>query len=706
MKVFDEKHIKNLVLLGSSKSGKTTLAETMLFEAGLINRRGTVENKNTVSDFHEIEQERQSSVFATPLHTEWRNYKINIIDTPGLDDFIGEVVSSLRVANTSLMLINAQYGVEVGTDLLWKHVDRYNKPLIFAINQVDHEKSDFESALASLKEHYGNAVTQMQYPLNEGEGFNQIVDLLKMKLYKFGPDGGKPEKLEIPAGELEKDNRLHNELVEKAAENDEKLMELYFEKGNLSEDELREGIKLGMKNHDVFPVFCLSAKKDMGSGRLMGFIDNVAPSAVDMHPEKTDDGHEIAYKIDGPPVLFVFKSTIEPNLGKLSYFKVISGSVKVGDQFINHTTEEIENINQLFIMDGHQRHPVDKLVVGDIGATAKLKNTETNHTLSSKNNNLGIKPIVFPEPRYTTAIVANTRKDDEKIGEVLKKISQEDPTVKYEHSNELKQLLIHCQGELHLSVIKWTMEHIYGMDVSLEDPKIPYRETIQKPANAFYKHKKQSGGAGQFAEVYMEIEPWYEGIPKHAKHPVRGEELIDLPWGGKLNFVNSIVGGVIDARFLPAIMKGVMEKMEEGPITGSYVRDVRVIVYDGKMHAVDSNEISFKLAGSHAFSQAFREAAPKILEPIYTVVVQSPEEQMGEVMTDLQSRRAVILGIDSKGNNQIITAHVPLAEMNKYSTTLRSLTRGMASFTSEFYNYSPVPGEVQKKLEQTFAELV
>ncbi len=704
MKVFDEKHIKNLVLLGSSKSGKTTLAETMLFEAGLISRRGTVETKNTVSDYHEIEKERQSSVFATPLHTEWRNYKINIIDTPGLDDFIGEVVSSLRVANTSLMLINAQYGVEVGTDLIWQHVEHYKKPLIFAINQVDHEKSDFEMSLTSLRDHYGSAVTQMQYPINEGEGFNQIVDLLKMKLYKFGPNGGKPEKLDIPASELEKANRLHNELVEKAAENDEALMELYFEKGNLSEDELRMGLKLGMRNQEIFPVFCLSAKNDMGSGRLMGFIDNVAPSAIDMHPEKTDDGHEIAYKLDGPPVLFVFKTLIEPNLGKLSFFKVISGSVKTGDTLINHTTNEVEHINQLFIMDGHERNPVDQLVVGDIGATLKLKNTDTNHTLSSKNDNVGIKPIVFPESRIRTAIVANTRKDDEKIGEVLKKICQEDPTVWYEHSKELKQLIIHCQGELHLSVIKWTMENLFGMDISFEDPKIPYRETIQKPANAYYKHKKQSGGSGQFAEVYMDIEPWSEDLPMPVKRPVRGQELIDLPWGGKLHYINSVVGGVIDSRFLPAILKGVMEKMEEGPITGSYVRDVRVVVYDGKMHAVDSNEISFKLAGAHAFKDAFKDASPKILEPIYVVEVQAPEDVVGEVMTDLQSRRAIIMGIDSKGKNQVIIAHVPLAELNKYSTTLRSLTHGLASFTSKFHDYAPVPGDEQNRLASKFAE--
>lgn len=698
MKIYDEKHIKNIVLLGSSKSGKTTLAETMLFEAGLINRRGTVEDKNTVSDYHQVEHERGNSVYATTLHTEWRNYKINIIDTPGLDDFIGEIVSSVRVADTCVYTINTQYGVEIGTDLIWNYVDQFNKPTIFAFNQLDHPKSNFEASLEQVKSRFGSAVTLMQYPLNEGENFNGIIDLLKMKYYKFGPEGGKPEKLPIPDSEKEKADRLHNELVEKAAENDEGLMELYFEKGNLSEDELRQGLKIGMSHHDVFPVFVMSAKKDMGSGRMMGFIDNVAPSAVDVKPELAEDGSEIPHDPQGPEVLFVYKTLIEPNLGKMSFFKVISGEVNAGDELINHETGEAERLNQLFIIDGHKREPVNKLVVGDLGATLKLKNTNTNQTLRAASCNINVAPINFPEPRMRTAIFANKRSDEEKLGEVLHKINEEDPTAKYEFSSELKQLILYTQGELHLSVIQWIIEHQYNLDVSFKTPRIPYRETIQKMVDTNYRHKKQSGGAGQFGEVYMKVEPYYEGMEEPTGVSVRGKEVIDLPWGGKLVFYNCIVGGVIDARFLPSILKGIMEKMEEGPLTGSYVRDIRVIVYDGKMHAVDSNDIAFKIAGMMAFKQAFVQASPKILEPVNDLEVLVPEELMGDVMTDLQTRRSIIMGVEPKGAYQVIKARTPLAELDRYINSLRALTQGRASFQSRFADYEPVPQDIQQKL--------
>lgn len=704
MKVFDNKHIKNIVLVGSSKSGKTTLAETMLFEAGLINRRGTVESKNTISDFHEIEHERGNSVFATSMHTEWRDYKINIIDTPGLDDFIGEIVSSLRIADTSVMLINSQHGVEVGTELIWKYVDKFDKPVIFAINQVDHPKSNFDEALESVKLRYGSAVTQMQYPVNQGDAFDSIIDLLKMVMYKFASDGGKPEKLAIPDAEKEKAERLHNELVEKAAENDEDLMELFFEKGTLNEDEMRKGLKIGMVNHEVFPVFCLSAKKNMGSGRMMGFIDNVAPSVFELKPETSESGDPVPYDPSKPTVLFVFKSMIEPKLGKLSFFKVISGEIKIGIDLQNSQTGATERINQLFIMDGKTRNPVDKLVTGDIGATLKLKDTDTNHTLCDKKINVTIKPIEFPEQRIRTAIVAKNKSDDEKLGEVLSKIHQVDPTIKMEYSRELKQMILSGQGELHLDIVKWELENIYHLHIDFIKPRISYRETIQKAADASYKHKKQSGGAGQFGEVYLHIEPYYEGMPEPEGFNLRGKQEINLEWGGKLVFYNCIVGGVIDQRFIPAIQKGILQKMEEGPITGSYVRDVRVMVYDGKMHAVDSNDISFQIAGKMAFRDAFNSANPKLLEPIYDTEVLVPEELMGDVMTDLQSRRAMIMGMDSQGNYQVIKAKTPLAEMDKYSTTLRSLTQGRASFTSKFAEYAPVPADIQKKLMAVHAD--
>ncbi len=701
MKVFDEKHIKNIVLLGCSKAGKTTLAETMLFEAGLINRRGTVEDQNTVSDYHEIEHERGCSVYSTSLHTEWKNYKINIIDTPGLDDFVGEVSSSVRVADTCVFVINAQHGVEIGTELIWNNVDRFAKPTIFAINQLDHPKSDFDASVDSLKERFGNPVTLMQYPVNEGPDFNGIIDLLKMTYYRFPAEGGKPEKMPIPDSEKERAEALHNELVEKAAENDEGLMELYFEKGTLDEDHMSEGLKIGMRKHEVFPIFCLSAKNDMGSGRMMGFIDNVAPSSIDTQPDKTESGEDIVHDPKAPTILFVYKTLQEPNLGKISFFKVISGEINTGDELVNHQTGTLERINQLFIIDGHKRNPVNKLCVGDLGATLKLKHTDTNHTLRAASVNHGVEGIEFPEPRMFTAIKANNKADDDKLGEVLQKVHQEDPSMTFQYSKELRQLILGVQGELHLTVVQWMIEHIYHLDVSYSTPRISYRETIQKPADTNYRHKKQSGGAGQFAEVFMKVEPYEEGMPEPTGVSIRGKEEVNLEWGGKLLFYNCIVGGVIDARFLPSIQKGVMEVMERGPLTGSYIRDVRVIVYDGKMHAVDSNDIAFKIAGMNAFKEAFMAARPKLLEPVYDLEILVPEALMGEVMSDLQTRRSIIMGIDTNGRHQVIKAKTPLAELDRYTSALRSITQGRASFHSQFAEYAPVPEHMQSELINT-----
>jgi len=698
MKVFDQKHIKNIVLLGSTKSGKTTLAETMIYEAGLINRRGKVESHNTVSDYHLIEHERESSVYTTLLHTEWRNYKINILDTPGLDDFIGEVIASVRVADTCVFLINSQHGVEIGTELIWNYVDQFSKPTIFTINQLDHPKSSFDSTYESIKKRFGSAATLMQYPINEGEGFNQIIDLLKMTCYRFPVEGGKPEKIPIPDSEKERADELHNQLVEKAAENDDGLMELYFEKGTLDEDEMREGLRIGMLNHDVFPIFCISAEKNMGSGRLMGFIDNVAPSAVDAAPDHSLKGEEIPRDPKGPAELFIYKTLVEPNLGRMTFFKVVSGEISEGTELINHRTGQMERMNQLFIIDGQKREQVDKLVTGDIGATLKLKDSHTNQTLRSKEVNQAIAPMDFPEPRLRMAIKANNRSDEEKLGEVLHKIQEEDPTIEVGFSNELKQLIIGCQGELHLNVVKWILENTYKMDIYFESPKIAYRETIHNSAESVYRHKKQSGGAGQFGEVSMKIEPYLEDMQEPEGYNIRGKEEIPLAWGGKLVFYNCIVGGAIDARFIPSIQKGVLEMMERGPLTGCYVRDIRVIIFDGKMHPVDSNDMAFKIAGRMAFKESFFKADPKIMEPLYELEVLVPEELMGDVMTDLQTRRSVIMGVDAKGHYQLIKCKTPLAELDKYTTTLRSITQGRASFTSKFSAYALVPYDVQKRL--------
>ena len=697
MKVFDDKHIKNIVFVGAHDSGKTTLAETMLFEAGLINRRGTVENKNTVSDYHEIEQERGSSVFATPLHTEWRNYKINIIDTPGLDDFIGEILSSIRVADTIVTVVNARNGVEIGTEIIWNYIGNYNKPTVFVVNQIDHPTASFDDSFRQIKDLVGNNAVQIQYPLKV-DGAQCIIDVLKMKMYKFSPEGGKPEKLPIPEDQKELADLLHNELVEKAAENDEELLELFFEKGTLSEDEMRQGIKAGMLNHELFPVFCVSALNDMGSGRLMGFIDNVAPAAADLKPEQSVEGKMVEPTMDAPTALFVFKTVHLPNLGQITFFKVKSGVVNVNDKLVNSRNGETEILHQLFIMDGKKREPVNKLVVGDIGATLKLKYTETNDTLHAENNKVTIRPIVYPEPRTKKSISAQQRNEEEKLSDALRKIHSQDPTVEVFYSTELKQQILGCQGELHLATVDWVLEHVYGVKAEFEQPRIAYRETIKRAATANYRHKKQSGGAGQFAQVHLKIEPWHEGMPEPEGFNIRGREEVELPWGGKLLFYNCIVGGVIDLRYLPSIKKGILEVMESGPLTGSYIRDVRVMVYDGKMHSVDSNDISFKIAGSHAFKEAFMNARPQLLEPIRKLTVKVPEEMVGNVMTDLQSRRSVILGIESLDNYQILRSVTPEAELYGYSTDLRSLSQGKATFKSEFSSFEPVPDHIQKGL--------
>ncbi|WP_298731749.1 elongation factor G [uncultured Chitinophaga sp.] len=702
MKTYDEKHIKNIVLLGAAKSGKTTLSETMLFEAGIINKRGSVEEANTVSDYHEIEYERGSSVYATSLHTEWRDYKINIIDTPGLEDFIGEVISSIRVCDTALLLLHAQYGVEVGTELIWDYVDKYRKPTILAVNHLDNEEANFNKVVEDARRILGTAVTIMQYPVNQGIGFNCVIDLLKMTMYKFPADGGKPEKLPIPDSEKERADQLHNELVEKAAENDDTLMEHYFDKGSLDEDEMREGLKIGMLKHQVFPVFCLSAKRNMGSGRLMGFIDNVAPSAIEMPPEVTEEGQPIPCDPAGPACLFVFKTLLEPHIGRLSFFKVLSGEVKAGMELVNEKGNTTERLNQLFITDGKNRNPVDRLRTGDIGCSLKLKNTLTNHTLNDKSFTGQVDPIHFPPPKVRAAIEARNKSDDEKLGEVLSEIHMEDPTLEIEYNRELKQVILHGQGELHLAVTKWRLENIYKMQVDYLPAKIPYRETIQKPALASYRHKKQSGGAGQFGEVYMKIEPYYEGMPPLKEFPVRDSEEIALNWGGKLVFNNCIVGGAIDARFLPSILKGVMEKMQEGPLTGSYVRDVRVSVYDGKMHPVDSNDISFKIAGMMAFRDAFHQAAPQLLEPVYDIEATAPDYMSGDIMSELQSRRSIITGMDSVNSNQVIKARTPQAELDKLYAALRNITQGKAKVKASFAEYAPVPMELQRKLSEEY----
>lgn len=705
MKVFQTNEIRNIALIGGAKSGKTTLAEAMLFEGGVINRRGSVDDKNTVSDYRPIELERQNSVSASILYTLYDDKKINIIDTPGFDDFIGEVISALRVTDTALMLVNAQNGVEVGTEIIWRYTNSMEKPVAFVVNHLDVELANFDETVRQLKQQFGNLVTVLQYPVNQGNGFNTIIDLLKMKLYKYLQGGGKPEILDIPASEKEKADEMHAILIEELASKEEALMEEYFDKGTLTEEQINKALRLGLMSRSMFPVICTCSKHDIGVSRMLDFVANSVPAPDEMPGIKTTNGKELTCKASDPTSLFIFKTAIEMHLGEISYFKVYAGEVSESQDVVNANRNIKERISQLFVINGKNREKVEKFVAGDIGATIKLKGTFTNNTLNSqKNADDIIEFTTYPNPKFRVAVKAKNVTDDEKISTILNELAKMDPTLIFGYSKELKQMILQGQGELHLNLTKWYMENIEKIAIEYLAPKIPYRETITKSAKATYRHKKQSGGAGQFGEVHMMIQPFKEGMADQTDFPIRGRDTIELEWGGKLVMNSCIVGGAIDARFIPAILKGVMEKMEEGPLTGSYARDIVFNVYDGKMHPVDSNDISFKLAGRNAFKEAFKNAGPKILEPIYDVEVIVPEEKMGEVMTDLQGRRALIMGMDSEGNYQKIKAKVPLAEMNRYSTALSSLTSGRATYNMKFAEYVQVPADVQDKLLKAYEE--
>jgi elongation factor G len=703
MKVYQTNEIKNIALTGGTKAGKTTIAEAMIFEGGVINRRGSVDDKNSVSDYREIELERQASVFSTVLYSEVAGKKINIIDTPGFDDFIGEVIAALKVADTAVMVVNAQNGVEVGTEITWRQISRLEKPVVFLLNQLDHEKANFDESIRQLKQQFGDKVIPAQFPVNAGIGFDSVVDVLEMKLYKFPKDGGKPQISDIPAGEKDKAETYQNAIIEAAAESDEKLMENFFENGTLTPEELSQGLKKGIATRTMFPLFCVSGKHNQGIGRFLEFAATSLPAPNEVAKEKTTEGKELSLDPAGQPTAFIFKTAVEQHLGEISFFKVYDGTLTEAIDLINSTTLSKERLSQLFAVAGKNRQKVEKVVAGDIAATIKLKDSKTNNTLTTpKNQGIAVNPIKFPEHKIRQAVKAKNTADEEKLAGVLKEMNSIDPTLAYEHSKELKQVILSGQGELHLNVARWMIENNSKVGIEFLPPKIPYRETITKNAKSMYRHKKQSGGAGQFGEVHIMIEPYYEGMPNQTEFPVRGQDIQELDWGGKLVFNNCIVGGSIDARFLPAILKGIMEKIEEGPLTGSYARDIVVNVYDGKMHPVDSNELSFKLAGRNAFKEAFKNAGAKILEPIYDVEVMVPEDKMGDVMTDLQGRRAIIMGMDSEGTFQKIKAKVPLAEMNKFSTTLSSLTSGRGMYGMKYAEYQQVPSDVQDKLLKAY----
>lgn len=713
MKNYQTSEIKNIVLLGAPGSGKTTFAEAMAFEGKVIDRRGSIEGENTLSDNTDLERSNRRSIYSTILYTEFMNHKLNIIDAPGSDDFSGGLFAAFKVADVGLMLFNAQNGFEVGSEIQSRYAKTYNVPLVGVVNQLDSDKANWEGTIESIAAFSKVKPVIVQYPVNPGAGFDSFIDVLLMKMFRFKDENGTREEMEIPAEHAERAAELHQALLEAAAENDEGLMDLYFEKGELDPDEIRKGLGMGISNREWMPIFCASAKKDIGTKRIMEFIVKVAPNPDQRPAMKDVDGGDVVADPAGPTVLFVFKSTIEQHVGEISYFRVVSGKVTEGMELINMRSDNKEKVSQLFAVAGKNRVKVTEMTAGDIGCTVKLKNTRTGDTLAAAGSNTIISPMVFPEPRYRAAVKAVNQGDEEKLGELLNKAKYEDPTLLVEYSKELKQTIVQGQGELHLKILRDQIVGSNKIDIEYFAPKIPYRETITKTAAADYRHKKQSGGAGQFGEVHLVIEPYYEGAPEPSKYKVEGKELTlnvknkeeyDLDWGGKLQFYSAVVGGAIDARFMPAILKGIMEKMEEGPLTGSYARDIRVIVYDGKMHPVDSNEISFKLAGRNAFKEAFRNAGPKIMEPIYNVEVLVPSDKMGDVMSDMQNRRAIIEGMSSEGGLDRLSARVPLAELYRYSTTLSSLTNGRATYTMKFASYEQVPSDIQDKLLKAYAD--
>ena len=707
MKVYQTNEIKNIALLGNDGSGKTTLTESLLYEAGIIQRRGRVSQGTTVSDYFPVEQDYGYSVFSTVYHVEYNNKKLNIIDCPGSDDFVGAAITALNVTDTAVLLLNGQYGPEVGTQNHFRYTEKLRKPVIFLVNQLDSDKCDYANVLERLKEIYGSKVVPVQYPLNEGPDFNALIDVLLMKKYSWKPEGGAPIIEDIPAEEMDKAMEMHKALVEAAAENDDTLMEKFFETEQLTEDEMREGIRKGLVTRSIFPVFCVCAGKDMGVRRLMEFLGNVVPFVDEMPKVHNTRGEEVAVTTDAPASIYFFKTGIEPHIGEVAYFKVMSGSIKAGDELSNADRGSKERIGQIFVCAGANRQPVDQLNAGDIGCAVKLKDVRTGNTLNGKDCDNRFDFIKFPNSKYSRAIKAVNESDTEKMMSALVRMRQEDPTWVVEQSKELRQIIIHGQGEFHLRTLKWRLENNEKIPVRFEEARIPYRETITKTSRADYRHKKQSGGAGQFGEVHLIVEPYADGMPDPVSYTFNGQEFkmniksreeVDLPWGGKLVFLNSVVGGAIDARFMPAILKGVMESIERGPLTGSYARDVRVIVYDGKMHPVDSNELSFMLAARHAFAAAFREAGPKILEPIYDLEVYVPADYMGDVMSDLQGRRALIMGMDSESGYQKLQAKIPLKELSSYSISLSSITGGRASFTTKFASYELVPTDIQQQL--------
>ncbi|HOJ05360.1 MAG TPA: elongation factor G [Bacteroidota bacterium] len=683
MKDYTPETIRNVALIGHGSSGKTIIADAMLLTTGATTRIGRIEDGSTTSDYHHDEIDRQISINSSLLAMEYRGHKINVIDTPGYSDFFGDVVSSLCVVDTALLVLKAVEGVEVGTELVWNHATEYNKPVVMAVNKMDNEHADFEQVVEAARNRLSADVVIAQYPVNKGPAFNTCIDVVRKKLMVFSTDGsGKYEEKDVPAEHAGKLEELHQALLEKVAESSEDLLNEFFENGTLSDEQLAAGLKTAIRERKIFPIFCMAAQNNVGVGRIIEFFINYCPDPLTgkIFPAKKGNGEEITINPNpaGDATAFVFKTISEAHVGELSLFRVYNGTVTPGMDLINQANGKSERLNQIFTMRGKDRFDVGKIPVGDIGAVVKLKDTHTNNTLCTKANPVVIPPIAFPEPVMSSAVKARNKGDEEKIGVGLHTMHEEDPSFQVKVDQETGETIVLGQGEIHIDVMVKRLKQRFGVDVDLKAPRIPFRETVRKHADVSYKHKKQTGGAGQYAEVYIKLDPQPRGV---------GYE-----------FVDAIVGGVISGRFVPAVDKGIQEQMARGVVAGYPMVDMKITLYDGSQHTVDSNEMAFKTASQMAFKKAVADADPILLEPIYDLTVKVPDEFMGDVMGDISSHRGKIQGMDAEGPFQVIRAKVPLAELYQYATRLRSITQGRGIFRRAFSHYEEVPYEVQQKI--------
>ena len=689
MKEVISEAIRNIALVGHGGSGKTTLSEVLLYTAKETNRIGKIEEGNTVSDYTPNEIDKQISITSCLMNLEWNNTKINIIDTPGFSDFVGDVKSALKVSDTAVMVIKSAEGIEVGTDTAKSIIDEYKLPSSIVINKVDSEHSTFFETVEDVKQRIHPGATIITLPVSEGINFTGIIDVIKMKAYNYGETGSRNiTETDIPGDLKEQAENLRTQLIEKIAENSEELMNKYFEDGTLSDDDLKKGLKASIINGNLIPVFAFSATKVVGADNFLDFVSNYFPSPLErgkVSAKLADKNESVLVNVDsnGEPVLFVFKTISEQHVGELSLFKLYSGKVTPGLDLLNESNNKTERLNQLFTLNGHNRKEIPEVVAGDIAAVVKLKDTHTNNTLASRDYTVIIDPIEFPEPVIRGAIKAKAKGDEDKIATGLHTLHEEDPSFNVGFDPEISQTIISGQGELQLLLAVKRLKDRYNVDVDLIEPRIPYRETIKAIANDVeYKHKKQSGGRGQYGHIHIKMEP--------------------LPRGKGFEFEDAIVGGVVPGRFIPAVEKGIIETMTKGVLAGNKVVDVKVTLFDGTYHTVDSDEMSFKIAASQGFKKGFLEAKPVLLEPIYEVEVKVPEEYMGDVMGDISSKRGRILGMDSDGRFQIIKALVPLAELYKYSSHLRSLTQGRGVHTRKFDHYEEMPKEIEQKVIEEY----